>query len=93
MVKKDIENLFKAFEQEISKLELKKHETEADMTHLGDSIKVLEKQQTELNKKMAELLSANTSVSSKRMHIKDNLGKLTSKLEKLKILYADLKEV
>ncbi len=91
--KKDVGELFEAFKLEISRIEAKKHKTEADITHLGATIKNLEKQHQVLNKQISALMTKSAEMDGKRLNMGTHLSKLTGKLEKLRILYADLKEV
>ncbi len=89
----NIKEVFASFEREIARLESKKHKTEADLSHLNQSIKALEKRQSELNRLISRLMAKDSKMGTKQVSVKNKLDKQTSKLEKLKMLYKDLKEV
>lgn len=90
---KDVKDLLVTFEQEISRLDTKKHKTEDDLEQLNLSIKSLEKQEAEIHKRLKSLMDRGTVMGTRRVKIKDRLSTQSSKLEKLRMLYKDLKEV
>ena len=90
---RDVTDLFASFEQEIARLEAKKHKTEADLGHLNSSIKALEKQEGEIQRRFKAMLAKGSNMDAQRLGVKDKLGKQSSKLEKLRMLYKDLKQV
>ena len=94
MVKKtDVDALFSTFEKEIARLEAKKHKSEADLQHLNRSIRALEKHRIAINKLLSTLMAKDSALGDKQVRMKGRLDRQTSKLEKLKMLYKDLKDI
>jgi len=91
--KSDIEGLLEAFKLEISRLEAKKHKAQDNIKHFSSSIKGLERQHQILNKKVATIMNKSAKMDTARLGMGDRLGKLQNRIEKLKILLADAKEV
>ena len=90
---RDVKDLFASFEREIARLEAKKHKTEADLSHLSSSIRALEKQESDIQRRLKAMLAKGSDMDTKRLGVKDKLGRQSSKLEKLRMLYKDLKQV